>query len=271
MTNFYLYYNIFEKKNLQQLLFLTFNKDTFNDETLNIIKIMYHFKNFKIMFGQPFLDNPDAINIDMFNQNVISTHIVKQIDSKLANMKNENKYDENELNQIIELIKIFTHPEIGITRNEFISEYKNSLEERLLNKFNPKLESELISAFTFNKIFIEQSLPMMERWKINVVDYGFSLIDKESFYLIRNYESIEQRKVSQDAFYGSEEWISGPEKELMNSIDTYNRIAHDVCRGILIFFVIPNNPIIIIRLPNLFHDPLRTKPFGHPSVTALHN
>jgi hypothetical protein len=75
---------------------------------------------------------------------------------------------------------------------------------------------------TFNRVFIEQSLPMMERWKINVVDYGFSLSDKESFYLIRNYESIEQRKVSQDAFYGSEEWISGPEKELMNCIDTYN-------------------------------------------------
>lgn len=75
---------------------------------------------------------------------------------------------------------------------------------------------------TFNKVFIEQSLPMMNRWKINVVDYGFSLIDKESFYLIRNYESIEQRKESQDAFYGSEEWINGTEKELMNCIDTYN-------------------------------------------------
>lgn len=79
----------------------------------------------------------------------------------------------------------------------------------------------------FNKIFIEQSLKMMERWKINVVDYGFSLIDKESFYLIRNYESIEQRKVSQDAFYGSEEWISGPEKELMSCIDTYNTTVID--------------------------------------------
>jgi hypothetical protein len=79
----------------------------------------------------------------------------------------------------------------------------------------------------FNKIFIEQSLPMMERWKINVVDYGFSLIDKESFYLIRNYESIEQPKVSQDAFYRSEEWISGPEKELMNCIDTYNTSVID--------------------------------------------
>lgn len=30
----------------------------------------------------------------------------------------------------------------------------------------------------FNKLFIEKSLPMMERWKINVVDYGFSLINK---------------------------------------------------------------------------------------------
>ncbi len=79
----------------------------------------------------------------------------------------------------------------------------------------------------FNKIFIEQSLPMMERWKINVADCGFSLIDKESFYLIRNYESIEQRKVSQEAFYGSEEWISGPEKELMNYIDTYNTTVID--------------------------------------------
>lgn len=79
----------------------------------------------------------------------------------------------------------------------------------------------------FNKVFIEQSLPMMERWKINVVDYGFSLIDKESFYLIRNYESIEQRKVSQDAFYGSKEWINGPEKELMSCIDTYNTTVID--------------------------------------------
>lgn len=79
----------------------------------------------------------------------------------------------------------------------------------------------------FNKIFIEQSLPMMERWKINVADCGFSLIDKESFYLIRNYESIEQRKVSQEALYGSEEWISGPEKDLMNYIDTYNTTVID--------------------------------------------
>ena len=83
------------------------------------------------------------------------------------------------------------------------------------------------SAETFNKVFTEQSLPMMKRWKIKVVDFGFSFIDKESFYLIRNYENIEQRKESQDAFYGSEEWIKGPEKEIMNCIDTYNTTVID--------------------------------------------
>lgn len=83
------------------------------------------------------------------------------------------------------------------------------------------------SSQTFNKVFTEQSLPIMKRWKIDIVDYGFSFIDKESFYLIRNYASIEQRKESQDAFYGSEEWINGPENEIMSCIDTYNTTVLD--------------------------------------------
>lgn len=83
------------------------------------------------------------------------------------------------------------------------------------------------SSQTFNIVFTEQSLPMMKRWKIDIVDYGFSLIDEESFYLIRNYKNIEQRKESQDAFYGSDEWINGPEKEIMSCIATYNTTIID--------------------------------------------
>ncbi len=79
----------------------------------------------------------------------------------------------------------------------------------------------------FYKVFTEQSLPMMKRWDVIVLDYGFSLIDKDSFYLIRNYESVEQRKESQDAFYGSDEWINGPEKQIMDCIDTYNTSVVD--------------------------------------------
>lgn len=83
------------------------------------------------------------------------------------------------------------------------------------------------TATEFITVFTEQSLPMMKRWRVNVVDYGFSLIDKESFYLIRSYESIEQRKESQEAFYGSDEWINGPEKAIMGCIDTYNTSVVD--------------------------------------------
>lgn len=79
----------------------------------------------------------------------------------------------------------------------------------------------------FNKVFIEQSLPMLKRWKINVIDFGFSLVDKSSFYLIRRYESLEQRKESQDAFYSSDEWVKGPEKLIMDCIETYNTSVVD--------------------------------------------
>jgi len=83
------------------------------------------------------------------------------------------------------------------------------------------------TASEFNKVFTEQSLPMMKRWKVNVVDYGFSLIDKDSFHLIRSYENLEQRKESQEAFYGSDEWINGPEKQIMACINTYNTTLVD--------------------------------------------
>ncbi|PKP33513.1 MAG: NIPSNAP family protein [Bacteroidetes bacterium HGW-Bacteroidetes-16] len=83
------------------------------------------------------------------------------------------------------------------------------------------------TATEFITVFTEQSLPMMKRWRVNVVDYGFSLIDVDSFYLIRSYESIEQRKESQEAFYGSDEWINGPEKAIMGCIDTYNTSVVD--------------------------------------------
>jgi hypothetical protein len=78
------------------------------------------------------------------------------------------------------------------------------------------------SSDQFLKVFTEQSLPMMQRWEVNVVDYGFSLVDKDCFYLIRNYDNIEERKRSRDAFYERLEWINGPKKEIMNCIDTYN-------------------------------------------------
>lgn len=79
----------------------------------------------------------------------------------------------------------------------------------------------------YNKLFIEQSLPMLKRWNINIVDYGFSLADENDFYLVRNYLSIAERQQSQDAFYGSDEWKNGPREAILNCIESYNTTVVD--------------------------------------------
>jgi hypothetical protein len=74
----------------------------------------------------------------------------------------------------------------------------------------------------YEKVFTEQSLPMLKRWNVDVINYGFSLDDEETFYLIRGYKSLEDRQQSQDTFYGSDEWKNGPREAILSCIETYN-------------------------------------------------
>jgi hypothetical protein len=112
MTNFYLYYNVFQKENIQQLLFTSLNKDNF-EEALNIIKVVYHFKNFKKLFGTPFnLNNQEAVNINMLDNYYLANYVNNQITEKIYNMISNKSLNDYDLNQIIESIKIFTSDEI---------------------------------------------------------------------------------------------------------------------------------------------------------------
>ena len=77
----------------------------------------------------------------------------------------------------------------------------------------------------FHKLMIEQSLPMLLRWKVQVVAYGPSLHDDDSYFLVRAYDDLEDRQQSQDAFYGSEEWKSGPREAILALIVNYTTIA----------------------------------------------
>jgi hypothetical protein len=70
-----------------------------------------------------------------------------------------------------------------------------------------------------------QSLPMLKRWKIDVVAYGPSLHDSDSYYLMRAYSSVEDRQRSEDAFYGSEQWRQGPREAILACIDNYTTIV----------------------------------------------
>jgi len=80
----------------------------------------------------------------------------------------------------------------------------------------------------FQALFEREALPMLKRWKVDVVGYGPSLHDQDSWFLMRGFPSVEARQKSEDAFYGSEEWIKGPREAILAGIDTYATIVVNV-------------------------------------------
>ena len=77
----------------------------------------------------------------------------------------------------------------------------------------------------FHRLMTEQSMPMLERWQVDVVDYGPSLHDADSYFLIRAYDSLEDRQQSQDRFYGSDEWRQGPREPILALIESYTSVV----------------------------------------------
>ena len=70
----------------------------------------------------------------------------------------------------------------------------------------------------FHRRFVDESLPMLHRHQIEVVAYGVSLDDADCYFLMREFTSLEQRRTSEDAFYGSDEWRKGPRDAAMADI-----------------------------------------------------
>jgi len=53
---------------------------------------------------------------------------------------------------------------------------------------------------------------------MDVVSYGCSLHDDDSYHLIRSYENEGHRLASQEVFYSSSEWRQGPRAEIVSRI-----------------------------------------------------
>jgi ketosteroid isomerase-like protein len=73
----------------------------------------------------------------------------------------------------------------------------------------------------FHRLAAEVAVPMLRRWKIDVVAHGPSPHDDRSYYLIRSFDSLADRQRAEDAFYGSDEWQKGPRDAVLALIDTY--------------------------------------------------
>ena len=77
----------------------------------------------------------------------------------------------------------------------------------------------------FHRLFLEEAMPLLKRWKVDVVAYGPSLHDENSYYLMRRYNSLAQREQNEDAFYGSDEWRQGPRAAILARIENYTEIV----------------------------------------------
>ncbi len=103
---------------------------------------------------------------------------------------------------------------------------KNAIEIRAYN-LKPGTQNE------FHRLVLEKSLPMLKRWKVDVVTFGPSPHDENSYYLIRAYKSLQDRQASQDAFYGSDEWRKGPRDEIVGLIENYTTVVIDMDKEVI--------------------------------------
>jgi len=77
----------------------------------------------------------------------------------------------------------------------------------------------------FQRLFTQESLPLLKRWKLDVVAHGPSLHDENTYYVIRRFDSLAGREQSEDDFYGSDDWTKGPRAAILAVIETYTDVV----------------------------------------------
>jgi hypothetical protein len=77
----------------------------------------------------------------------------------------------------------------------------------------------------FQRLYIEKALPLLKRWKFDVVAHGPSLHDEDTYYVIRRFDSLAQRDEMEDAYYASDDWRQGPREAMLALIENYTDIV----------------------------------------------
>ena len=71
----------------------------------------------------------------------------------------------------------------------------------------------------FHRLYVKESLPLQKKWNINVVANGPSLHDDNSYYVIRSFKNLEDRKKRQNDFYNSDDWQKGPRTAILSKTE----------------------------------------------------
>jgi hypothetical protein len=73
----------------------------------------------------------------------------------------------------------------------------------------------------FHALVRDETIPMARRCGQNVVDFGPSAHDEDSYYLIRAFASLDERAETLARFYESVEWRSPYDARVMAFIESY--------------------------------------------------
>lgn len=72
---------------------------------------------------------------------------------------------------------------------------------------------------TFHRIMRDISVPLHVEQGIDVVAYGCSRHDADSYFLLRAFENEEEMHGVLEGFYASEAWRSGPREAIVERIE----------------------------------------------------
>src|SRR5437879_7993714 len=73
----------------------------------------------------------------------------------------------------------------------------------------------------FHTRYVTKSVPLLKKWNFDLVAYGPSLHDANSYYVIRRFRNLEDGEKSEGAFYDSDDWKSGPRNAIMGLVDHF--------------------------------------------------
>ncbi len=85
----------------------------------------------------------------------------------------------------------------------------------------------------FDRVYRELSLPMLKRWSVDVIAFGPSEGEEETYLVVRHYKDLAERKQSQDAYYESAEWKQGPREQIMPLVESFTTVMIPSNEGLL--------------------------------------
>lgn len=78
------------------------------------------------------------------------------------------------------------------------------------------------------RLLRDEGLPLLDQHGITVVALGPSLVEEDGHqeaYLIRAFASLPARAAQEAAFYGSEQWRTGPREAILSRIESYHTVV----------------------------------------------